>query len=233
MFKSLLFIILALLLLIPLHGVSAQNALPGTDTVFGFDPVLYNGRIYTYQPPRYSTGHPYLFDSFREGWVHLTDRRYNDLNLNYDIFNQVLLLKYVDHAGATVVIEVSESWMNSFGIGNSTFEFREKGGLHPVIYQVIGSGPVKVLYHWQKELNLENVTTTPVYGFSASKRNSSVNINGKEFAYEKNREFIKAFNNDHQVKIRNYLKINKIKVKKSSDTAIGALVNYCNTLLNP
>lgn len=161
------------------------------------------------------------------------NRTYDDLSLNYDILNQALLLKYRDHAGATIVIEVSDSWLNSFGIGSFIFKLREQDGLRPLIYQVIKDSSVEVQYHWQKELNLENVASTPVYAFSKPKRNSTVNINGKEFAYENNREFIKAFKDDIQVRIKYYLRVNKIKVKKSSDKAIGSLVNYCNTLLNP
>ncbi len=233
MFKSAVFFILPLLLFIPLSRTRAQNNVSATDTVFGFDPVLYNGRQYTYLPPGNSTGDPFLFEGFQAGWVNVLDRTYHDLNLNYDIVNQVPLLKYTDHGGARVVIEVSDSWLKSFGIGNRVFELRQQGGVRPVIYQVIESGDVKVLYHFQKELNLENVTSTPVYAFSMPKRFSSVEINGKNFAYEKNRDFVNAFNENIQVNIKNYLKTNKIKVKKSSDITINSLVNYCNTLLNP
>jgi len=233
MLKPVLIIAFQLLLLSPFYRATAQNNPSGTDTIFGFDPVLYNGRQYTYKSPRNSTGHPFLFDDFQKGWINVKDRTYNDLDLNYDILNHVLLLKYIDHAGARVVLEISDSWLRTFAIGNSVFELRQQGGLRPVIYQFIESGDVKVQYHWQKELNLENVTSTPVYAYSKPKRNSRVNINGNEFTYEKNREFARAFKDDIQIKVRNYLKINKIKVNKSSDSAIRSLVNYCNTLLNP
>jgi hypothetical protein len=233
MFKSALIFCFSLFLLSPLNRVSAQKNLSGIDTVFGFDPVLYNGRQYTYKPPSNSTGNPFLFENFQSGWVMVMDRTYYDLSLNYDILNQALLLKYVDHAGATVVIEVSDSWLNSFGIGDYSFELHEQGGSRPLIYQVIKDGSVKIQYHWQKELNLENVASIPVYAFSRPKRSSTVNINGKEFAYENNREFIKTFKVEIQVRIKYYLRANKIKVKKSSDKAISSLVNYCNTLLNP
>lgn len=233
MFKSSFIFAFLIFLLYPLNRVSAQQNLSATDTLFGFDPVLYNGRQYTYKPPRNSTGHPFLFDDFQNGWVIVMDRIYSDLSLNYDIMNQSLLLKYKDNAGATVVIEISDSWLNSFGIGSSVYELQEQGLMHPVIYQVIKNGSVKVLYHWQKELNLENVASIPAYAFSKPKRTSTLNINGKEFAYENNREFIKAFNDDIEVRVKYYIRVNKIKVKKSSDNAIRSLVNYCNTLLNP
>jgi hypothetical protein len=233
MFKSAFIFVFLIFLFNPLNRVSAQNSLSATDTVFGFDPVLYNGRQYTYKPPRNSTGHPFLFESFQPGWVVVMNKIYNDLSLNYDILNQSLLLKYIDKAGATVVIEISDSWLNSFGIGSFVFELHRQGMTKPLIYQVIKNGSVKVQYHWQKELNLENVASIPVYAFSKPKRTSTVNINGKEFTYENNREYIKAFNDDIEVRVKYYLRVNKIKVKKSSDNAIRSLANYCNTLLNP
>jgi len=234
MFKRAFKFVLLLFLFNPLGRVTAQNIHSGIDSVFGFDPLLYNGRQYTYRAARSANGNPYLFENgFQKGWITVMDHTFQSLDLNYDIVNQVLLLKYIDHAGATIIIEVSESWLSSFGIGASEFELKQQDGLKPVIYQVIKKGQVGVQYHWQKELNLENVLSTPVYAFSKAKRSNSLCLNGKKYVYEKNRDFLNVFEPVIKVKVKNYLKNNKIKVNKSSDNAILALVNYCNTLLNP
>jgi hypothetical protein len=233
MFKTAFKIVLLFFLLNPLSQAIAQNSHSGIDSVFGFDPLLYNGKQYTYRAARNANGNPYLFENgFLKGWITVMDKTFQSLDLNYDIVNQVLLLKYVDHAGATIILEVSESWLSSFGIGASEFELDQLDGIKPVIYQVIKKGQVRVQYHWQKELNLENVLSTPIYAFSKAKRTNSLWLNGKEYVYEKNRDFLKGFDPVVKVKVRNYLKNNKIKVNKSSDNAIHALVNYCNTLLN-
>lgn len=234
MLRAALKIFLSLLLLIPLCRATAQNSRSGIDSVFGFDQVLYNGRQYIYQIPKNATGNPFLFGGgFEKGWITVMDRTYSDLLLNYDIVNQALLMKYVDVAGAIVVLEISESWLNSFGIGTTEFKLHQQGGIRPVFYQVIRNKSLAVQYYWRKELNLENVTSTPVYAFSQPKRTSILNLQGKEYAYDKNRDFLKVFDPVNQVKIRNYLRNRKIKVNKSSDIAIQELVNFCNTLIDP
>jgi hypothetical protein len=234
MFKTAFKIIFFLFLFNPFSLAIAQNSYSGIDSVFGFDPLLYNGTQYTYRAARNANGNPYLFENgFQKGWITVMDKTYQSLDLNYDIVNQVLLLKYVDHAGAIIILEVSQSWLSSFGIGASEFELEKQDSYKPVIYQVLKKGQVRVQYHWQKELNLENTLSTPVYAFSKAKRTNSLCLNDKEYVYEKNRDFLKVFDPVIRVKVRNYLKNNKIKVNKSSDHAILALVNYCNTLLNP
>jgi len=65
------------------------------DHVYGLDPALYNGRIYTYAAPRNTTGDPFLSGAdYCKGHITIEGKIYDGLNLNYDIFNQQILLKY-------------------------------------------------------------------------------------------------------------------------------------------
>jgi hypothetical protein len=215
-----------------LFPAAAQSASSGNDTIYGSDPLLFNGRQYIYQIPPGSKGNPFLSGpEFKKGWVTIGDRQYPQLDLNYDIVNQVLLLKYIDQAGYTIVIEVSESWLTRFGIGTSEFEIVRKND-KPMIYQVFGSGNVDVRYLWHKELKLENVMTTAAYAFIGPRKTSWLVIQGTEYEFKKNRDFVKAFDPASQPFVSKYLKNNKIKVNSASDASILALVNFCNTLIN-
>jgi hypothetical protein len=222
-------IILFTITLIP---ASAQSSSEGIDTIYGSDPLLFNGRQYIYQIPPGTSGNPFLFGpEFQKGWITIADRQFPHLDLNYDIVNQVLLLKYIDQAGYTMVIEISESWLTRFGIGASEFEFVRRND-KPLIYQVIQSEDIQVRYFWQKELKLENVMTNAAYAFSTPRKTSWVVLHGTEFEYKKNRDFVKAFDLAKQLPISKYLKNNKIKVNTASDASIRLLVNFCNTLIN-
>ena len=222
-------VILCIIALIP---TVAQSASPGIDTIYGSDPLLFNGRQYIYQIPPGSSGNPFLSGpEFQKGWITIGDRQYTQLDLNYDIVNQVLLLKYLDQTGYTIVIEVSESWLTRFGIGTSEFEIIRQNN-KPIIYQVLNSENVNVRYYWQKELKLENVMTTAAYAFLGPRKTSLLVIHGMEYEYKKNRDFVKAFDPASQTYISKYLKNNKIKVNNASDASIRALVNFCNTLIN-
>ena len=227
--KTGLSIILFIIALIP---AAPQSASPEIDTIYGSDPLLFNGRQYIYQIPPRSSGNPFLFGpEFQKGWITIAEKQYQQLDLNYDVINQVLLLKYIDQTGYTIVIEVSESWLARFGIGTSEFEIIRKND-KPLIYQVFNSGNVKVRYYWQKELKLENVMTNATYAFLGPRKTSLLVIHGMEYEYKKNRDFVKVFDPASQTYISKYLKNNKIKVNNASDASIRALVNFCNTLIN-
>jgi len=222
-----------ILFLIPFNRVMSQGAPAGSDTIYGFDPLLFNGRQYIYQIPPGSAGHPYLQGpEFQKGWITIAGREYQNLALNYDIVNQALLLKYSDQEGFTMVIEVSESWLTRFGIGNSEFEHtKDENG--DKLYQVLENVHIRVLYRWQKELKLENVMSNAGYVFTPAHKTSTVVIHGTEYEYRKNKDFIKVFDPLIQSQISKYLKNNRIKVNNASDVSIQALVNYCNTLIDP
>ena len=215
-----------------LNSISAQENLPGTDSVFGFDQLLYNGRVYTYQVPRNAKGSPMLFETgFELGTLTVQGNTYKDLALNYDVFNQLLLLKYIDHKGSTTILSVSESRVGGFTIGRSCFEMNYQPGSKPVISQFFKADHITVRYYWRKTLKLDNTFGTQVFVFSVPLREQTVTVDGREQPYRKNKEFIKAFKPSVQENINNYLKVNKIKILKVSDAAITDLISYCNTQL--
>ena len=47
-------------------SVSAQDTKKNSDQIYGFDPLLYNGRVYYFYPQPGTGGSQYLFDSFDE-----------------------------------------------------------------------------------------------------------------------------------------------------------------------
>jgi hypothetical protein len=74
------------------YQLIAQNKESGYDSVFGFDPVLYNGRYYTFQAPKNSKGNPFIYSpEFVAGKILINNNSYNAGALNYDIYNQQLL----------------------------------------------------------------------------------------------------------------------------------------------
>jgi hypothetical protein len=215
------------------NPAAAQVNMKGIDTLYGFDPLLYNGTYYTYKIPRNSKGNPFFWeDGFEKGSITILGRTYRDLELNYDAFNQVLLMKYVDHDGATNILEISGSWLGKFSVGASDFELIRQEEEHAAICQFISSGSVTVRYFWKKDLKLDNVFGTPIYEFSRPKREQVLYVNQKKLNFKNNREFIKGFEPPVQMKISNFIKSNKIKVAKSSDAVITQLVAFCNTQIS-
>jgi len=217
-----------------LNSLSAQEHLPGNDSVFGFDQVLYNGRVYTFQVPKNAKGNPMFFEKgFETGTLTIQGITYENLTLNYDVFNQLLLLRYIDHRQSSTILAVSESGVTDFTIGGSRFEMIYHPGKKPVICQLFKEERIVVRYYWKKTLKLDNTFGTQVYIFSVPLREQMVVVDGKEQPYRNNKEFLRIFKPSIQVIISNYLKLNKIKVAKASNNVLDNLITYCNTQLSP
>jgi hypothetical protein len=75
--------------------------------------------------------------------------------------------------------------------------------------------------------------TNAGYVFSPPAKTSWVVIHGMKLEYKKNKDFIRNFDPGLQTHIAKFLKNRRIKVNKTSDASMQALVNYCNTLINP
>ncbi len=232
LFHSLL---LALLMICPgmLHS---QDAFRELDKVYGLDPAFFNGKKYSFFMPAGTEGTQYLFsETFLKGSVALEGigegqtRGQEEYLLNYDVYNQKLLLKYSDETGAEQIIEVTMDFLNRFNLGNINFEYLGfKGELK--IYQVLGDGKYEVLYYWRKSLKLSNSAAHATYAFSEPAKDRYLLIDGQRVPFSSNGSFINKFDPDSRDKIRNYIQEKGINVKKSSDGEMTMLINFINNL---
>lgn len=211
-------------------AIEAQVFSYNSDTVYGFDPLLFNGRIYTWVSPRNTAGDPYLTGKeFLPGEVSVRGKSYANLDLNYDIFNQQLLLKYTSKEGAVRILEISKSWLETFRLDRMLFEYVPEG--EGRIYQVFTSELVKIRYFWKKDLKLDNFHGTSVYTYSKPVRTCWVTVQGVNSNYRNNREFVKAFPESLRKQLVIYMREKNIKVQKVHDILMEELVQFGNSLL--
>lgn len=224
-------ILISFFLLVKFLVVSAQQ--PGADgnNIYGLDPLLYNGRSYTYFLPSTTGGSQYFNDSqFENGSVTIRSVRFNNLALNYDIYNQELILKYKNKLSGTDVIIVSDAWLESFRFRDQDFEVITSQDTMKRIYQVLGTGPNRILYFWEKDLELDNVQGSPKYTFTSAKKEMYLYTGGSVLKYRNNKIFYSLFDSDKSTVIKEYLRKNKINVKKVTDKTMTELISYCNSL---
>lgn len=214
------------------NSISMAQA-PGStqDPVYGFDPFLYNGRMYYFSPPPGTVGSQYLFDAFDpQGLLTIKGVTYKNLSLNYDIYNQQLIMEYRNSLGSPCLVAISDAWLQSFSLGGSYFETVSEINQDKSIYQVLGKGPAKVLYYRNRELLFDNMKTSKNYYFSVIRMKKYVQVEGKFTPIYTNRNFIKAFKPGVQNALKKYMRSNGINVKDASDKIMTNLINYCNTL---
>jgi hypothetical protein len=213
-----------------LSGISAQQSSISADDVYGSDPLLFNGRHYTFFLPLYTGGNQYISGpQFETGSATIRNVTYNGIALNYDIYNQQLILEYKNNLGANSLIIVSEAWLESFSFKGLNFEIISSQDTLKQIYQVLGEGPNRILYYWKKKLNLESFQGSKNYNFSSARKEMNVYTGNQIFRYWNNRIFYSLFGSDKRIAIKDYLHKNHINVKKATDQTMTELILFCNT----
>jgi hypothetical protein len=230
---------LLLSLLILYSGLlQSQEVFRELDRIYGPDPSLFNGKKYTYFMPSGIEGNQFYSSAeFVKGDVMIRwsgDREVrwesgDDFLLNYDIYNQKLLLKFIDESGAEQIIEPSEAWLESFSLGNVHFKYVEVEK-STRIYQVLGAGKFQVYYFWRKTLRLNNSSVSAHYAFSAPAKSRYVSINGSLQPFGANNSFIRLFGPGKKDMIKKYLQEHNINVKKAPDQAVSDLVDFISNL---
>lgn len=211
--------------------VFSQSANDTIDKVYGFDPLLYNGRIYYFFPQPGTGGTQYLNKEFdTQGSITLRGDKYDNQMINYDIFNQQLVLRYKNSIGSSNLIEISKAWLEKFDIDGCHFELITEADTSKRIYQVLGTSNEKILYFRSKELLLDNMKSTKSRYFTDAKKEMFVWKNNMISSFKNNRGFIKNFEPAKQELIKKYIRLHKIKVQKANDSLMNDLINYCSSL---
>lgn len=223
--------LLLLLLAVAILPAAAQRCSKNIDPVNGYDPLLYNGKVYSFHPMPGTVGTQYLFDSFDSlGSITVRGVTYTNLTLNFDIYHQSLILKFKNGLGSQSLIEISYAWLEEASIWGGKFETYKKPGSAKRLYQVLGTGKEKIMYSLRKELLLDNMKSSGNHYFSSVKKDIFVLTGEHLFPIKSNASFIKSFSLTKQSYIKTYLRLHKIKITKANDFRMAELINYCNSL---
>lgn len=230
-----LLIRLCLLLLVCPLMVNGQYTLSDLDKIYGLDPLLFNGKLYSYFPPSTTGGSPFFNGpEFVEGSARIRGMSYDHLLLNYDVFNQQIVMQYKNDQGNLQLIVLSDAWLESIELEETHFEILRLEDSFPQIYQLIGSSPIQILYAWRKELETDNRMGSTYLKFSKLKKESFLFSGSGLFKYKNNRSFASYFNPKIQTDIKKYLRQHQLNMKKNAgQDALVELLNYCNSLSMP
>jgi hypothetical protein len=206
-----------------LYGTSFKTSNPVI-----LDPTLINGKQYVFNVFQVE-GHQFLGnENFIKGTLTLKGETYHNLDLRYDIYNQELTLRFTNQFESQKIIIVSNAWLTGFTMGDKKFELIDDENGTKRIYQTLGTGNVRVIYSWKKDLRLN--TSNGLYSFTRPFRGSYILIDDIKHQYLTNRGFAKVFGENISPMVKKYLRQNRIKVAKADDLVIEELINYCNSI---
>jgi hypothetical protein len=217
----------AILLFSCLNSI-CQDILTEDSRIYGRDPLLFNGDKYTYYVPSGTEGNQFLAgEQFSPGIIKFNGAVFQVSRINYDIYNQQVVLEYSNEAGASNFIKLSQAWLESFQIGDQYFELSALPDGSPKIYQVLAAVDIRILFYWYKTLSLDMGTGSKNYVFSSPKKNCYLQMKDRCVEYKSNKSFLSVFQEEEQLSIRKFMKSHHLNVKKASDRSLTELINYC------
>jgi hypothetical protein len=219
-----------LYLLVQPWNLQSQKDSGSIDNIYGLDPLLYNGKKYTYFLPSGTVGHQFLNSpGYTLGSVTIKDRIFEGTVLNYDVFNQQLLLQYAHENGSLSILEVSKAWLGEFRLGEMTFIYKDFGeGVR--FYQKLGEGKNCILYHWTKLLKLDVTYGSNHFAYTPAMKDSWVMSEGRISPFKNKRTFISQFSPEIRPLIGDYMRQHRVKLKNAPDQAVTQLIDFINSL---
>lgn len=213
----LLFSVIFCSILLHSNSLDAQNDIQ-------FNPILFNGRIYTYNPYYLVEGNPFLFDSkFQTGKVFVQGRAYQTL-LNFDIVSQKVIIYYPFFTKVSM-ISIPAELVDSFYFSNRKF-IQKKWDAKVVFLEKIGSGSHYLLIKNQK---VESIDSSPNHLICSQNIKSLYWWDGKRQTRLKNkRSFLKLMAKSKQKKIKLYWRKNHFKFRSASSEQWQSFITFLN-----
>jgi hypothetical protein len=195
----------------------------------GLDDRLYNGKFYDYFPPKNVDGHQFLYSSnFMTGKVWLSGREYNNLYLNFDVLNQEILLKFETNDGAKRVISMSLAYLDSVSFNDRIFVVNQVDSTAQKIEQRIKYNNSILYINYYKKLELHSSLGEINYFFSKVFRRVVFIKDGERIELISNKDFYKLFEKDKALEIKHYLKKNRLKLRKMTESELFNLLVFIN-----
>ena len=205
----------------------------GTEKALKNDPLLQNGLFYAY--PYFSAhGNPFLGDGeFESGTVIFREKSYEGISINYDIFNQQIILSR--KTGDMLLMNLmANEFISGFSFKGKNFIRATLPGESASFYQVISeSKNIACYYIWYKERReILDAGNQRIYSFSEEKSKYYLFMDGMLNQYKNNRSYIQLLLDGAGDEIKRYLKENRLNVKEASDQEMLVLIEYCNSILD-
>jgi hypothetical protein len=197
------------------------------DRTYGSDCNLLNGRQYHLYYS--STSHPFLnWDQIRPGRVVLNGVAYEDVPINYDLYQQALILQYISNTGETRYIVLNREFVDEFRLDGKLFRKVSFPGEKGRYCQVIGEDKLRFLIRWNKNMNFSaSVNETP-YRYSDQSRHMF--LAGSDYMHRvgSRSSFLECFEDPQRSLIRQYMREERIRLRHASDLQLQKLLEFCN-----
>ena len=192
----------------------------------GSDQNLINGIQY-YNRYQGIMNHPYLRgEACLTGSVVISGRRYDRVMINYDIYNQNLILRYENKYRAINKIIIDPAHIDAFSIGNRNFRKLSFGDEEPRLYQLVNAGGITCYIHWRKR-KLETMDNLQyAFYFTEPEKSYYLEIEGKAIYLRRLKDMIALFPEIPGRSIRRYVWNQEIRFRDMTTEQLSGLLEF-------
>jgi len=193
---------------------------------YGIDHELVNG-IELYNLYRHVKYHPYyLGEESLQGSVTLSGKRFDHLIINYDIYNQWLVLDYKELSGGINKVILEPLHTDGFQLGGNYFEKLALDDRGLLFYQVIRVNDLTCYIHWKKMMASISNNINFGEGFSDPWRTFFLEYEGTIYPFSNRRNFASIFSGTSGREISVYMRKNNIRFRKVSIQNLTGLLEH-------
>jgi hypothetical protein len=200
---------------------------------YGADPVLVNGKYFE-DIYRNDLGHPYFSDDrFFPGYCIIHQKKFENLQLRYNIFDQSLVVSCSNGNNASVVFIPPDEFISEFSVDGQVFRKYIFPESKTAFYREMYVGKeLKLLENWtKKRYDSYHNKTYLAYKFSAEHKNYYVVIDHAAFQFKSKRSFVMLFEKENRKAILNFIREQDINFRKADPQKFSELGTFCDTIL--
>ena len=180
-------------------------------------------------------GHPYYDEIiWKMGSIVYENEQYDSVEIKYDIYSDLLLIKYIDQKGYIRPIQLYSTKVNAFKINGHQFINLRRDTAEDHLYgfyDLLLEGEIaSVLVKRRKEIDQSTTLTSLENQFVV---NDILYIRIEYSFYEvKKRKSILDILSDKKSELKTYLKQNKKRFKNDQENELLEAVKYYNSIVN-
>lgn len=201
------------------------------DNKYGKDVLLYVGRIY-YPENDIVNGNPFWGDKgVYEGDIVINGERFKNKLLMYNIYLQEFILLFKDFNGAEKQIILAPDKIDSVFIDESIFIRNSISQIDEKFVQLVHDGKIPCFLSWEKQKFVKQSSDQRGFYYTNEKSFKYLIHNSVLYPFKNKRELLKIFDQDYRNDIKQYISINKIRIKTINPKQLEQLVNYIEKIV--
>lgn len=190
----------------------------------GYDHNLINGILY-YEKYKQVLHHPfYKGKEFLPGSVVISGKTYEDLQINYDIYSQYLILEYPGISGSSYRIIISPEHTDAFYLEGNYFEKLTLDDRGPLFYQLIRVNGITCYIHWKKK----KVTRSYQFSeyFTEPDQRFFLDYDGRLSPFSSKRSFASLVSGVPRKEVRGYFRKHEIRLAAAKPRQLEELLKF-------